>query len=46
MADMITQSMADVEFLGLQGYIKFDEDGGVNPNIAIEQQRGECSNGK
>ena len=40
MADLITESMQEVEFLGLQGYVKFDATGGVTPNIAIEQQQG------
>ncbi|ELT92412.1 hypothetical protein CAPTEDRAFT_123994 [Capitella teleta] len=41
MADMITESMKEVEFEGLEGYVKFDESGGVTPNVAIEQQRGD-----
>ena len=40
MADLITQSVDSVDFLGLQGRIKFDEGGGVSPPVAIEQMRG------
>lgn len=40
MANLITESMQEVEFLGLEGYVKFDGSGGVSPNIAIEQQQG------
>lgn len=40
MADLITQSLRDVEFLGMSGYIRFDEGGGVSPDIVIEQQQG------
>ena len=40
MANLITQTMSEVDFLGLQGTVRFDDEGGVNPNIAIEQQRG------
>ena len=32
--------MQEVEFMGLQGYVKFDASGGVTPNVAIEQQQG------
>ena len=41
MADLITDSVKTVEFMGMGGYIKFDEGGGVRPNVAIEQMQGE-----
>ncbi|ELT90594.1 hypothetical protein CAPTEDRAFT_145194 [Capitella teleta] len=40
MANLITENVASVDFQGLQGRVKFNEEGGISPPISIEQQRG------
>ena len=40
MADLITESMEEVEFIGVNGHISFDDSGSMTPNLAIEQQIG------
>ena len=40
MADLITKSLKETEFMGMGSYVKFDAGGGIRPSTVIEQQRG------
>ena len=40
MADLITESIQEVDFIGVSGHIKFTDNGATQPNIVIEQQQG------
>lgn len=41
MANMIHESMQEVQFQGMSSFVQFDETGSNNLNIQIEQQQGE-----
>lgn len=41
MADMMQESMQELNFQGLTSYVQFDKTGSNKLNIRIEQQRGE-----
>ena len=41
--DLITESLYETEFVGVKGYVKFDESGDSSGLISIRQQQGKVS---